>query len=304
MNTVQQKIDNGFSNSVLHLRSVNALLKDNRVLEATKYVEDELTLNPDDPTLHKIHRVITTLKCRVKSETCQIDNPINAGQNNAHNDNQQTYLINDEHYWDEYVRNWEVSEENKGLRYIGNEWKGENIFLTLLDKYSNNNYTVLEIGCGGGRVTSAAIKLFKHVKATDVSKEMLRKCKESIREQNITLYKIDGFTLKEFADESMDFAFSHDVFVHFSSLQVYPYFREMKRVLRKGGIGLVSFYNFRVHFDLFKKMSLDYNNQRLIPPHMRVHFVTEEMLRIMLEDLNLEIVEIEKTNFLIVAFRK
>ncbi len=110
MNTVQQKTDDGFSNSVLHLRSVNALLKDNRVLEAIKYVEDELALTPGNPTLHKIHRVITTLKCRVKSETCQTDNPINTGQNNAHNDNQQTFLINDEHYWDGYVRNWEVSE--------------------------------------------------------------------------------------------------------------------------------------------------------------------------------------------------
>jgi len=37
---------------------------------------------------------------------------------------------------------------------------------------------------------------------------------------------------------------------------------------------------------------------------MRVHFLTEEMLRKMLADLNLEIVEIEKTNFLITVFRR
>jgi hypothetical protein len=37
---------------------------------------------------------------------------------------------------------------------------------------------------------------------------------------------------------------------------------------------------------------------------MRVHFVTEEMVRTMLDELGLEAVEIDKTNFLIAVFRK
>ena len=225
-------------------------------------------------------------------------------QKTRRSSNKDTYLVNNEDYWDEYVENWENSEENKGLRYLGNEWKNEEIFLSLLKKYSNRNYKALEIGCGGGRITSVAINLFKRIAATDVSKEMLRKCRETIRDQNITFHKIDGFTLNEFEDESVDFIFSHDVFAHFSSLQVYPYFQEIKRVLKRNGIGLVSFYNFRAHFGIFKKMSLDFNDQRKFPPHMRIHFITEEMLRIMLEDLKIEIIEIEKTNFLIVVFSK
>jgi len=37
---------------------------------------------------------------------------------------------------------------------------------------------------------------------------------------------------------------------------------------------------------------------------MRVHFVTEEMIRLMLEDLSLRVEETDRTNFLIPVFRK
>jgi ubiquinone/menaquinone biosynthesis C-methylase UbiE len=250
-----------------------------------------------------MYKKVSRLKHSIQSGTFRSNSSITVQETNIGGHN-QGYVLNDKHYWDKYVREWEKSEENKELKYLGNEWKGEDIFLSLLKKYSNHNHRALEIGCGGGRVTSTAVKLFKHLEATDVSKEMLRKCRESVKEPNITFHEIDGFTLKEFDDDSVDFVFSHDVFVHFSSLQVYPYFMEMKRVLKKGAVGLVSFYNFRVHFDLFKEMSLNYYNHRQIPYHMRIHFVTEEMLRIMLQDLKMGITEIDRTHFLIVAFCK
>jgi len=87
-------------------------------------------------------------------------------------------------------------------------------------------------------------------------------------------------------------------------LQVYPYLKEIKRVLKKGGIGLISFYNFKGHFELFKEMSLNSYKNRTFPSHMRVHFITEEMFNMMLEDVGMEIVEVDKTHFLVVAFRK
>ena len=213
-------------------------------------------------------------------------------------------MINNGQHWDEYVREWEKSGETKSLKYLGNEWKGEEIFLSLLEKYALRGQRALEIGCGGGRVTSKGVEVFKRVYATDVSKEMLRKCQERVAAKNVSYHHLDGFTLDKFENDSIDCIYSHDVFVHFSSLQVYPYFEEMKRVLKKGGLGIVSFYNFRVHFNRFQEISRRFNTERVFPPHMRLHFITEEILRLMLEDLSLEIVEIEKENFLIVVFRK
>ncbi|MCI2425344.1 class I SAM-dependent methyltransferase [Candidatus Acetothermia bacterium] len=213
-------------------------------------------------------------------------------------------IYNDEVYWDAYVHDWRKSGQASQLDCLGNEWKGEEIFLSLLEKYSSPRSHALEIGCGGGRITSRAAELFQRIHAADISSEMLRQCQRTLPYKNVSYHKLDGFTLREFSDSSIDLVFSHDVFVHFSSLQVYPYLQEIKRVIRTDGIALISFYNFFHHFELFKEMSFKFHNDRRFPPHMRVHFLTEDMLRHMLADLRLEIVEIEKTNFLISCFRR
>ena len=214
------------------------------------------------------------------------------------------HTVNDEHFWDSYVREWESSPESATLPFVGSEWHNEGVFIRLLEKYAAREATALEIGCGGGRITSRAFQCFRHVNAADVSREMLRRCSRSVPAPNVSFHKLDGFTLDGFGDESVDVVYSHDVFVHFSSLQVYPYLVEIRRVLRAGGRGLISFYNFETHFDLFRRMSLDFARRRIFPPHMRVHFVTEQMIRRMLEDLDLEVTEVDTENFLIVAFQK
>ena len=173
-----------------------------------------------------------------------------------------------------------------------------------MQKYASSEKDALEIGCGGGRITATGVKLFKHVYATDVSEEMLRKSREAITVTNVSFHKLDGFTLKDFPDSNIDFVYSHDVFVQLSSIQLYPYLREIKRVLKDGGIGLVSCYDFVDQFELFKESSLKFWNQRRPPVYRRLHFVTEEMLRTMLGDLELQVLEVRKDRFLIVAFGK
>ncbi len=74
---------------------------------------------------------------------------------------------------------------------------------------------------------------------------------------NLTVHKLDGFTLNAFADQSIALVFSHDVFVHFSSLQVYSYLVEIRRVLEDRGIGLLSFFDFVTHFQWFKELAVD-----------------------------------------------
>jgi ubiquinone/menaquinone biosynthesis C-methylase UbiE len=148
--------------------------------------------------------------------------------------------VNEELFWNQYVDDWEKSDKSKDVRYLGTEWQHEEDFLSLLQKYASSEKEALEIGCGGGRITASGVKLFKHVYATDISEQMLRKSKETITASNVSFHKLDGFTLKDFADGTIDCVYSHDVFVQLSSIQVYPYFMEIERVLKDGGIGLVS----------------------------------------------------------------
>jgi cyclopropane fatty-acyl-phospholipid synthase-like methyltransferase len=215
-----------------------------------------------------------------------------------------TYLVNDEVYWDRYVKDWEASDDATLYDVLGAEWKNEERFLDALRRHTDPAATALEIGCGGGRITRTAVELVRHVHACDVSREMLRKAQDTVPAANLSFHKLDGFTLDEFAPDSVDVVYSHDVFVHFSSLQVYPYLQEIRRVLRPGGVGLLSFYNFVRHFELFRELSLYYWRSRRYPSHQRIHFLTEEMARTMLADLQLDIVDTDTENYLIVAFRK
>lgn len=303
MNNVPQEIMNVNPSVLLCVRAATSLLAENKVTEAKELVERATKMEPDNTTLQQLLREITVTEEKIKSKIQGNNLHLNTAAVN-HNPAPANYIINDGNFWDNYVKKWKKSEKNKDLKYLGNEWHGEKIFVSLLQRYSNPSLSALEIGCGGGRITSDAVKWFKHLYATDVSHEMLIKCSEDVRENNISFHKSDGFTLDEFREGSIDVVYSHDVFVHFSALQVYPYFQETKKILKKGGVGIVSFYNYAVHFDLFKEMSAKLYHQKKYPAHMRVHFITEEIIRIMLKDLGMEVVEIDSTNFLIVVFRK
>jgi SAM-dependent methyltransferase len=97
---------------------------------------------------------------------------------------------------------------------------------------------VLEIGCGAGRVTRALSKLFGEVHAVDVSGEMVRICREALREQpNAFVYQNNGQDLSVIPELPFDFAFSSIVFQHIPSREIIEnYVREVHRLLRPGAL--------------------------------------------------------------------
>ena len=97
--------------------------------------------------------------------------------------------------------------------------------------------TVVEIGCGVGRLTRVIASRAARVVAFDVSGEML----EQAQIYNPNLGKVswllgDGRSLAGVADGEADACFSHVVFQHIPDPAVtLDYVREMGRVLRPGG---------------------------------------------------------------------
>ena len=146
--------------------------------------------------------------------------------------------------------------------------------------------------------------MFGRVCATDVSSRMLELCSKTVRNPAVSFQRTDGFTLREFGDATIDVVYSHDTFVHFSAMQVYPYLREIRRILRQGGIGVISFVDFVASFQEFSRMSMRYWSQRTYPPMTRLHFTSEEAICRMLTDLDLRFLKARKGNFLIVVFEK
>ena len=81
--------------------------------------------------------------------------------------------------------------------------------------------SVLEYGCGAGRVTRALAQIFGEVHAVDISSEMLQRASQALADcKNVRFYQTDGASLSALGDLKFDFAFSCCVFHHVSSYDV------------------------------------------------------------------------------------
>lgn len=98
--------------------------------------------------------------------------------------------------------------------------------------------SVLEIGCGSGRITRALSEAFGQVYAVDISGEMIRQAKQALHDRpNAHVFQNNGSDLQVLGDIQVDFAFSYIVFQHIPSREViYSYVREAYRLLRPGGL--------------------------------------------------------------------
>lgn len=98
-------------------------------------------------------------------------------------------------------------------------------------------YTVLDIGCGTGRLVRALAAQCGRVMGIDISEEMIRRAKEdNAHLTNVEWVVGDGKGLQPCADGSVDFCFSFIVLQHIPSKRVITsYFREIYRVLKPGG---------------------------------------------------------------------
>ena len=99
----------------------------------------------------------------------------------------------------------------------------------------------LEIGSGGGRWTDY-LKACQSVVCVDVNSVMLDLVRERFSDQdNLSFVLTEGSNLPGVADDSIDFVFSHDVFVHVDPLEVYDYLAEIRRVLTDDGTVVIHY---------------------------------------------------------------
>ncbi len=125
--------------------------------------------------------------------------------------------------------------------------------------------TILEIGCGVGRVGSVLAPRCKQWIGTDVSPNMVRFAAERLAAfENIQVLETSGYDLRPVADASADVVYCTVVFMHLEEWDRYNYVLEAHRVLRPGG---------RVFIDNFSLCTEEgwavFEECRAIPPDRR-----------------------------------
>lgn len=98
--------------------------------------------------------------------------------------------------------------------------------------------TMLEIGCGAGRMTRALADIFGDVHAIDVSGEMIAKAREGMAGiENVHLHHTNGTDLAALPDVKFDFAFSFIVFQHIPEQAIIErYIHDVAARLKPGGL--------------------------------------------------------------------
>jgi cyclopropane fatty-acyl-phospholipid synthase-like methyltransferase len=116
-------------------------------------------------------------------------------------------------------------------------------------KVTGTEKTVLDIGCGIGRIAAELAPRARNVHGVDVSRNMiniaLKRC-EALG--NVHLLKTSGHDLREFDDTSFDAALAVDTFPYINQsgqALVESYFGEIARVLKPGGDLVILNYSYR-----------------------------------------------------------
>jgi ubiquinone/menaquinone biosynthesis C-methylase UbiE len=108
------------------------------------------------------------------------------------------------------------------------------------------NDTVLEIGCGTGRIGIKLAPRCGHWIGSDVSQNMLRHAQDTLRLQtNVSFVHLNGTDLHGIADQSVNVAYCSGVFMHLDEWDRYRYVVEARRVLKPGGRLYIDNFNLR-----------------------------------------------------------
>ncbi|MBI2546219.1 methyltransferase domain-containing protein [Candidatus Woesearchaeota archaeon] len=141
---------------------------------------------------------------------------------------------------------------------------------------------ILDLACGGGFYSRKVAKVGCKVAAIDLSSSVIALAKKYNSHPNITYLAANGEKLP-FPNSSFDKAFSVSSIEHFNNDM--KAFKELNRVLRKGGALVISVDSFD-HPDVNDKVRKAHAKQ-----HHVAHFYTKEELRTRLMKAGFRVVE-------------
>lgn len=146
-------------------------------------------------------------------------------------------MWNVKHMWNKGGDEW--SNQAAFCNQPYSKWKNS-LISNFIYKHINKNSTVLEIAPGHGRWTEYILRKAKKVILVDLSSKCIEHCRNRFSKfKNMSYYANDGKSLGFLDDNSIDFIWSYDSFVHMEGDVIKNYLSQFPRILKKGGIAII-----------------------------------------------------------------
>lgn len=157
----------------------------------------------------------------------------------------------------EYARDWQENAEADAFwsiltnpKFSGRKWNAAAFYKTgeeeigrlfnYMKKASINkpNGVFMDFGCGAGRVSKALRKRFTSGYGVDISPKMIDLASNYVHGVSFIVNQKDS--LEDFANQSIDFVYSHIALQHIPNDYQKRYINEFMRIIRGGGAGRFS----------------------------------------------------------------
>jgi SAM-dependent methyltransferase len=186
----------------------------------------------------------------------------------------------------------ETHDEDRAMSLaVGGDFEavGQLECLALVQEGLRPEHTVVDVGCGSGRLAYA---LREELKGAYVGIEVVPSLFEYARRicgrDDWKFYAAPGTTIPE-PDASADFITFFSVFTHLLFEETYRYLEESARVLKPGGKIVFSFLEFRIpsHWFIFENSLKDTNPEKVLN-----QFMDRDGIHAWADHLGLEVINI------------
>ncbi len=154
--------------------------------------------------------------------------------------------------------------------------------------------TILELAPGYGRWTQMLKHLCDHLIIVDLSPNCINACKKRFKDDSyITYHFNDGTSLEMVPDNTIDFVFCFDSFVHVETETINSYLSQLSRKLTRNGVGFIHHSNLGNYTDSATGALPTFINN----PHWRATTMTARSFKKFCEEADMQCISQEIINW-------